>query len=371
MRMAIPYSRTLFGPLQWYSVLIVTGILLAIWLAGREERRLGLPRDTVIDLALIVVPCGIIGARLYYVAMTWDLFRNNPVSILYIWEGGIAIYGGVIGGALGAWVYARRKKLPFLRLLDMIAPGLLLAQAIGRWGNYFNMEAYGPEITNPAFQVFPIGVLIPSGGGYVWHMATFFYESLWNALGFAALWAIRRRVREPGGVMCWYLLIYGSGRFIIEQLREDSLYLGGLRVSQYLSLILCLVAAGIILGRAMRGNRRALGLALACGGLWIARWAALGTPWLYALFSVAALGLGMWACTGADLLPVRLLAPFALDVLGLLAALGIGPLGASVGMHLHTLLCSLTLPVYVAALCRWKAESNIHGEETAPCRSEP
>ena len=101
MRMAIPYSRTLLGPLQWYSVLIVTGILVAIWLAGREERRLGLPRDTVIDLALIVIPCGIIGARLYYVAMTWELFRDNPVSILYIWEGGIAIYGGVIGGALG------------------------------------------------------------------------------------------------------------------------------------------------------------------------------------------------------------------------------------------------------------------------------
>ena len=169
MRMAIPYSRTLLGPLQWYSVLIVTGILVAIWLAGREERRLGLPRDTVIDLALIVIPCGIIGARLYYVAMTWELFRDNPVSILYIWEGGIAIYGGVIGGALGAWGYARRKKLPFLKLMDMVVPGLLLAQAIGRWGNYFNMEAYGPEITNLAFQFFPLGVLIPSAGGYGWH----------------------------------------------------------------------------------------------------------------------------------------------------------------------------------------------------------
>ena len=197
----------------------------------------------MIDLALIVIPCGIIGARLYYVAMTWELFRDNPVSILYIWEGGIAIYGGVIGGALGAWGYARRKKLPFLKLMDMVVPGLLLAQAIGRWGNYFNMEAYGPEITDPAFQFFPLGVLIPSAGGYVWHMATFFYESLWNAAGFAALWAMRRRVREPGGVTCWYLLIYGSGRFIIERLREDSLYLGGLRVSQYLSLILCLAAA--------------------------------------------------------------------------------------------------------------------------------
>ena len=142
----------------------MTGILAAIWLAGREERRLGLPRDTVIDLALIVVPCGIIGARLYYVAMTWDLFRSNLVSILYIWEGGIAIYGGVIGGALGAWGYARRKKLPFPKLMDMVAPGLLLAQAIGRWGNYFNMEAYGPEITNPAYQFFPLGRADSLGG---------------------------------------------------------------------------------------------------------------------------------------------------------------------------------------------------------------
>ena len=371
MRMAIPYSRTLLGPLQWYSVLIVTGILVAIWLAGREERRLGLPRDTVIDLALIVIPCGIIGARLYYVAMTWELFRDNPVSILYIWEGGIAIYGGVIGGALGAWGYARRKKLPFLKLMDMVVPGLLLAQAIGRWGNYFNMEAYGPEITDPAFQFFPLGVLIPSAGGYVWHMATFFYESLWNAAGFAALWAMRRRVREPGGMTCWYLLIYGSGRFIIERLREDSLYLGGLRVSQYLSLLLCLVAAGVLRGRAMRGNKRAMGPALACGGLWIARWPALGTPSLCALLSLAAPGLGYWAsrCPGRS--GQRLLVAFALDAVGLLAALGMGPLGKDVGLHLHTILCSLTLPGYVAALYPWKTESNIHGEETAPCRSEP
>ena len=114
MRMAIPYSRTLLGPLQWYSVLIVTGILVAIWLAGREERRLGLPRDTVIDLALIVIPCGIIGARLYYVAMTWELFRDNPVSILYIWEGGIAIYGGVIGGAVTTALFCKIRKIKFL-----------------------------------------------------------------------------------------------------------------------------------------------------------------------------------------------------------------------------------------------------------------
>ena len=146
--MAIPYSRTLFLGVSWYSVLIVAGILCAILLAEQEERRRKLPKDTVIDLALWVIPFGIVGARLYYVLMSLDQFRANPVSVLYIWEGGIAIYGAVIGGALGAWIYARRKKLPFLRLLDMAAPGLLLAQAIGRWGNYFNMEAYGPEIIN-------------------------------------------------------------------------------------------------------------------------------------------------------------------------------------------------------------------------------
>ena len=134
---------------------------------------------------------------------------------------------------------------------------------------------------------------------------------------------------------------------------------------------MCLVAAGVLLGRAMRGNKRAMGPALACGGLWIARWAALGTPWLYALLSLTALGLGLWASRSAGRSPVRLLVPFALDAGGLLAALGMGPLGKDVGLHLHTILCSLTLPGYVAALYPWKTESNIHGEETAPCRSEP
>ena len=342
--MAVPYSRTVIGPIQWYSVLIVTGILVAIWLAGREERRLGLPRDTAIDVALAAVPPGIVGARLYYVAMTWELFRDNPIKILYIWEGGIAIYGAVIGGALGAWIYARRKKLPFLRLLDMAAPGLLLAQAIGRWGNYFNMEAYGPEITDPAFQFFPVGVLIPTAGQYVWHMATFFYESAWDALGFLALWALRRREKEPGGVTCWYLLIYGSGRFIIERLREDSLYLGGLRVSQYLSLILCLAAALVLLRRT--AGRRPWPL-WAAAAFWIARWAALGNPWLYALLWALGAAAALWSGRRVRLWTGLLAAAGLLDAAGLLGAL---LSEAPLALHLHTLVCSLTLPAYVAAL---------------------
>lgn len=159
--MAIPYSRTLVGGIPWYSVLIVLGIMAALFLAGREEKRYGLPADTAVDLALLVVPFGIVGARLYYVAMTWEMFAARPLSILYVWEGGLAIYGGVIGGSLASAVYARRKKLSFARLADMIVPGLLLAQAIGRWGNYFNMEAYGPAIDNPLFQFFPAGCSLP------------------------------------------------------------------------------------------------------------------------------------------------------------------------------------------------------------------
>lgn len=350
--MAIPYSRTIIGGVPWYSVLIVAGILLAICLAECEEKRLGLPRDTAIDLALVVVPCGIIGARLYYVAMSWELFRRDPISILYIWQGGIAIYGGVLGGALGAWVYARRKKLSFLRLADIVAPGLLLAQAIGRWGNYFNMEAYGPQINNPLFQFFPIGVLIPSDGGYVWHMATFFYESLWNLAGFLALWLIRKRQHRAGGLFCWYLLIYGSGRFIIEQLREDSLYLGGLRVSQYLSLALCALAAGVLLLWASRGDKRWFSVAAGCLIAWLARWACLERPGLYALLWAAPLAAALWL-TRRGGAPSGLLGFAAgLDGLGLLAAWLGGPLSAGFAAHLHTLLCSLSLPVYVAALCQ-------------------
>ena len=262
--MATPVSRYLIGSIPWYSALIVLGILLCYLLGRSEERRKGLPRDCMLDATLVAVPCGILGARIYYVLFSLDEFAGNWISVLYIWNGGIAIYGAVIGGALGVWVYARRKKVCFAALLDIIAPGLLLAQAIGRWGNYFNMEAYGPLVTDAAWQFFPFAVFIPADGG--WHMATFFYESLWNALGFAALWAMRRRTKRDGDLMLWYVVIYGCGRFLIEQLRTDSLFWGALRVSQYLSLALLALACAlwlIRLGRARRGRALAYGL-IAC-----------------------------------------------------------------------------------------------------------
>ncbi|MBE5805030.1 MAG: prolipoprotein diacylglyceryl transferase [Clostridiales bacterium] len=253
---ATPSSRLIFGLLPWYSVLIVTGICLALLIASREEKRLSLPKDTVVDMALWIIPFGVIGARLYYVAFSWETFAGDPLSILYVWEGGLAIYGGVLGGLLAAFLFARRRKIPLGTLTDIITPGLALAQAVGRWGNYFNMEAYGAQIIDPAWQFFPAAVFIPNGNGGAWHMATFFYESMWNLGVFATLMLIRRRMRRPGDTTLWYFLLYGAGRLVIEGLRTDSLYAGSgtIRISQVLAIVMGLGVAGIFFWRTLRSQ---------------------------------------------------------------------------------------------------------------------
>lgn len=254
--MSIPYSRYVFGSLPWYSVLIITGMIAAIALCSHEEKRRQLPQDTVIDLAFWVLPLGLLGARLYYVIFQWPMFSDDLLSILRIWEGGLAIYGGVIGGLLGVLLFSWQRKIHPFVLTDMIVPGLSLAQGIGRWGNYFNMEAYGREITNPAWQFFPLGVQIPKNGGYTWHMATFFYESCWDITVFLLLWfVIRKRSKTPGTTTLWYFLLYGIGRFLIEGLRTDSLMSGSIRVSQLLSLALVVVSAALLIIRAIRHKR--------------------------------------------------------------------------------------------------------------------
>lgn len=251
--MSVPYSRYVIAGIPWYGFLIALGVAAAIFLASHEEKRLGLKRDTVIDLAFWVIPLGLLCARIYYVAFQWETFADNPVSVLYLWEGGIAIYGAVIGGLIAILLFSRHRRLnPFL-LTDIVVPGLALAQSIGRWGNYFNMEAYGREIADPAWQFFPFGVQIPQDGGYVWHMATFFYESALNLLIFLVLWfVIRKKSKVAGTVTLFYLLLYGTGRFLIEGLRTDSLMLGGFRVSQLLSLGLVILSAVLLTINASR-----------------------------------------------------------------------------------------------------------------------
>ena len=231
-------NRLLFGVIPIYGLLIAAAIAVAVFLCSREEKRLQLPQDTSIDLALWLIPAAIIGARLYYVAFQWEMYAQNPLRILSVWEGGLAIYGGVIAGVLTGLAFSKKKKIPFGVLADLVAPVLILGQAIGRWGNFFNGEAYGYLVENPAWQFFPAAVFV----GGQWHMATFFYESMWNFAGFILLWLKRKTVKIPGNLFLGYLMWYGAGRAVIEGLRTDSLMLGPLRVSQMLSLALVLFA---------------------------------------------------------------------------------------------------------------------------------
>ena len=236
----MPSSRYIFGTLPFYSVLIVSGMILAIFLASREEKRLGLPKDTVLDLALFLIPISVICARAYYVIFSWDAFRSEPLSVFAVWEGGLAIYGGLIGGLVTVLVFAYIRRISPLTLFDMIVPGVALAQALGRWGNFFNMEAYGLPVENPALQFFPFAVQIPDNGFITWHMATFFYESLWDFCVFLVLFLLRKRSGKPGILFLLYSLAYAAGRLVIEELRMDSLMAGSLRVSQMLGFTVCL-----------------------------------------------------------------------------------------------------------------------------------
>lgn len=238
---SIPYSRYLIYPVPWYSFLIVTGIVLAVFLAYREERRTGLQKDTVLDLALYLIPSGIIGARIYYVIFSWNQFSSDLWSVFRIWEGGIAIYGGIIGGFTALLVFSRKRRISPLILCDLIAPGLALAQCIGRWGNWFNIEAYGLKITKKMLCFFPIAVQVPADGN-AWHLAAFFYESVWALLICIFLLAFRhRKLSGKGDVFFFYLFLYAAGRLVIEETRIDSLYLSSsIRVSQLLSVLLCL-----------------------------------------------------------------------------------------------------------------------------------
>ena len=248
------HERLLFGFLPIYGLLIALAIGLGVALCAKREREMGLPRDLTIDFALSVIPAAIGGARLYYVAFEWEAYASHPLSILYIWEGGLAIYGAVIGGAIAALIFSLVRKVSFADLADLTAPSLILGQAIGRWGNFVNQEAYGRLIENPSLQFFPLAVYIEAVGE--WHMATFFYESLWNFIGFWILWLNRNKVTARGNLFLGYLCWYGLGRAVIEGWRTDSLMWGPVRVSQALSAALC-VGAGIALVIRHRKRKRA------------------------------------------------------------------------------------------------------------------
>lgn len=239
-------DRIAFLGISWYAVLIVAAILIGFALCTQEARRMRIPQDTMLDFLLYAIPLAIVFARLYYVVFRFNMYSEDLLSIFNIREGGLAIYGGVIGGLLAARIVSRKHQVPVLTILDIVAPALVLGQAIGRWGNYINMEAYGLRISEEALQFFPFAVEIPVGDVWYWHMATFFYEFCWDALVFALLLVVRRCKRRNGDVFCWYLLLYCAGRTVIEGLRNDSLTFISefVRISQVLSAI---AALGVVI----------------------------------------------------------------------------------------------------------------------------
>ena len=239
-------DRIAFWGISWYALLIVAAILIGWALCSREARRLRLPQDTIVDFLLWAIPLGVIFARLYYVVFRFNMYSEDLLSIFNIREGGLAIFGGVIGGLIAARIVSRKHGVPMLTLLDIVAPALALGQGIGRWGNYINMEAYGLRISESYLQFFPFAVEIPVGDVWYWHMATFFYEFCWNVLVFALLLAVRRHQRRRGDVFGWYLLLYCAGRTVIEGLRNDSLTFISefVRISQVLA---ALAALGVVI----------------------------------------------------------------------------------------------------------------------------
>lgn len=240
---------SVFGmPVYGYGIIIALGLALAFVYATYQTKKVGISQDDFLNMLIIALPVSIICARLYYVIFSWDYYKNNLTEIFNIRGGGIAIYGAVIGAAMVVLVYCRFKKLKIGKVLDVLAVGLLIGQAVGRWGNFINGEAFG-ETT-----ALPWAMTIVQKGRTIANMAhpTFFYESLWNAFGVLALVLYNRKKAFEGETFCGYMVWYGIGRMFIEGLRTDSLFIGSVRVSQLLSL--CIVVAGVVLIAAKRKN---------------------------------------------------------------------------------------------------------------------
>ncbi|WP_242216716.1 prolipoprotein diacylglyceryl transferase [Bacillus cereus group sp. BfR-BA-01380] len=242
-------------PIYWYGVIIGTAVLLGLWIATRESERLGVPKDTFIDLVLIAVPLAIICARAYYVIFEWSYYSQNPIQIFNIRQGGLAIHGGLIGAVLTGIVFAKKRGLSFWKLADIAAPSILLGQAMGRWGNFMNQEAHGGEVTRQFLESlhlpqFIINQMYIDG---VYYHPTFLYESLWNFAGFILLMFLRRANLRRGELFFTYLTWYSIGRFFVEGLRTDSLMLGPLRIAQVVSITLILVSIIFVFVRRKMG----------------------------------------------------------------------------------------------------------------------
>ncbi|MBQ1812557.1 MAG: prolipoprotein diacylglyceryl transferase [Bacilli bacterium] len=236
--------------ISWYSVCILVGVLIAGALFLLECKRYEIDLNFATNLIFWTVIFGIIGARLYYVAFNWSYYSSSPIEILKVWNGGLAIHGGLLGGLLFILFYTKKYKVTTLKITDMAVVGVIIAQAIGRWGNFFNQEAHGPETTRAVLEgirIIPKFVIDGMNINGIYYMPTFYYESLWCILGFIILLIVRRTFEylRIGQLTGMYLIWYSIARFVIEKYRTDSLMLGNFKVAQLVSILLFVI--GILL----------------------------------------------------------------------------------------------------------------------------
>ena len=238
------------GPLtiHLYGIAIGLGLILAVIYACRRSKEFGLKEDDILDGVLWITPFAIICARIYYVAFSWKDYADNPLSVFAIWEGGIAIYGSVIGAVIGVIVLCEVKKLKIATVLDITLLGFFIGQILGRWGNFFNREAFGAATDS----FFRMGLYNTVTGSWEYYHPTFLYESVWNLVGFILLHFLSKRRKYDGQIALGYCAWYGLGRCFIEGLRVDSLYWGPFRVSQVLAGLTCVIASAILLWQAFR-----------------------------------------------------------------------------------------------------------------------
>ncbi len=224
--------------IRFYGIAIAIGLMLAVIYGMKRSKHFGLKEDDILDGVLWIVPLSILCARAYYCIFAWEEFASNPISVLYIWNGGIAIYGSVIGAFIGVVLFCLIKKVKLGAVLDLVALGFLIGQFIGRWGNFFNREAFGAATES----FFRMGLYNDVLQIWEYYHPTFLYESLWNLVGFIALHFLSRKRQYDGQIALGYVFWYGLGRTFIEGLRVDSLYIGSFRISQLLAAISCFAA---------------------------------------------------------------------------------------------------------------------------------
>lgn len=237
-------------PIHWYGILISAAFIIGVFLVQSLAGKRGYDIDHIWTIFLVLIPCAVIGARLYYVIFSWDTYVDHPFTIFKIWYGGLAIHGGLLAGILVILIGCRKYRMDFFGVLDCFAPAVVLGQAIGRWGNYFNGEAYGGVTT------LPWGIHV-AADNYL-HHPTFLYESIWDLLVFLLLMVMFKKSKRSGNVFLVYLIAYSVGRFFIEGLRVDSLMIGPFRQAQVLSICLIIVAAAIFVYRNRKINRSEL-----------------------------------------------------------------------------------------------------------------